>query len=225
MKLHQIAKGTRNVKNVPFRLASSPPVEGDDWQNAPGTIQIGIRALTPAESSEVLAKAQESALSAGAKEWLATHPLCELHLMVHLVAIACVDSESPSEPFFVSAKEVFESPEIAGDNLAYLAQQVRAHNDSVGPRDAELSAEQLIAVLIREAERPENAPEAFFSRLRPSSQLSCFRSTAKLLTSLLTARSLSGLQETISSIETESASENSSEKSASEPEPGDGSES
>ena len=208
MKLHQIAKGTRNVKNVPFRAANAPDVQGDDWQKEEGTIQVGIRALLPSESSEVLAKAQESALAAGAKEWLATHPLCELHLMVHLVAVACVDSEAPSEPFFVGGpSEVFASPEVAGDNLAYLAQQVKAFNDSLGPRDADFSPEQLIAAIVREAERPENAPETFFSRLRPSSQMSCFRSMAKLLSDLLTVRSLSGLQETTSSTVNESANE------------------
>lgn len=207
MKLNQIAKGTRNVKSVPFRLASAPPVEGEDWQTDPGTIQVGIRALTPAESSEVLAKAQESALAAGAKEWLATHPLCELHLMVHLVAVACVDSDAHGEPFFVGgAKEVLSSPEIAGDNLAYLAQQVKLHNDSIGPRDADLTPEQMIAAIVKEAERPENAPETFFSRLRPSSQMSCFRSMAKLLSDLLTIRSLSGSLDSTSSTETESAS-------------------
>jgi hypothetical protein len=202
MKLHQIVKGTRSIKHVPFRVSNAPEITGDDWQTDENTIQVGIRALTPGESSEVLAKAQESALAAGAKEWLATHPLCELHLMVHLVAVACVDSEKPGEPFFRSAKEILDSPEIAGDNLAYLAQQAKLWNDEVSPRDKELSAEQLITVIVREAERPENAPETFFSRLRPSSQLSCFHSMAKLLSDLLTGRSLSGWQETTSSTET-----------------------
>lgn len=202
MKLHQIAKGTRNVKSVPFRVANAPAVTGDDWQTEEGTIEVGIRALTPSESSEVLAKAQESALAAGAKEWLATHPLCELHLMVHLVAIACVDSEKPGEPFFVGgAKEVLTSPEIAGDNLAYLAQQVKLWNDEVGARPVALTTEQLISAVIREAERPENAPETFFSQLRPSSQGSCFRSMAKLLSDLLMVRSLSGSQDATSSTE------------------------
>lgn len=203
MKLHQIAKGTRNVKNVPFRVSNAPAVVGDDWEKEEGTILVGLRALTPGESSEVLAKAQESALAAGAKEWLATHPLCELHLMVHLVAVACVDSEAPSEPFFVGgAKEILASPEIAGDNLAYLAQQAKLWNDENGPRDADLTAEQLVSAVVREAERPENAPETFFSRLKPSSQQSCFHSMAKLLSDLLMVRSLSGLRETTSSTET-----------------------
>lgn len=214
MKLHQIAKGTRNVKNVPFRVANAPLVEGEDWETDPSTVQVGIRALTPAESSEVLAKAQESALAAGCKEWLATHPLCELHLMVHLVTIACVDSEKPGEPFFVSAQEVLNSPEIAGDNLAYLAQQVKLWNDEVGARQADITTEQLISAVVREAERPENAPEAFFSLLRPSSQLSCFRSMAKLLSDLLMVRSLSGSPETTSSIESTAQSPATNEPAA-----------
>ncbi len=203
MKLHQIAKGTRNVKSVPFRVANAAPVVGDDWENEEGTIKVGIRALTPSESSEVLAKAQESALAAGAKEWLATHPLCELHLMVHLVAVGCVDDEKRDEPFFVGgAAEVLRSPEIAGDNLAYLAQQVKQWNDEVSPRDPDLTPEQLVAMVMQEAERPENAPEAFFSRLRPSSQGSCFRFMAKLLRDLLMGKLLSGSLEPTSTTET-----------------------
>jgi hypothetical protein len=123
--------------------------------------------------------------------------------MVHLVAVACVDSEAPSEPFFVGgAREILDSPEIAGDNLAYLAQQAKLWNDQLGPRDPDLTVEQLISALVREAERPENAPEAFFSRLRPSSQLSCFRSISRLLTSSLMSKSLFGSPETTSSIAT-----------------------
>lgn len=203
MKLNQIAKGTRSVKRIPFRVSNAPEVQGADWEKDPNTIQVGIRALTPAESSEVLEKARESAEKAGVKEWLATHPLCELHLMVHLVAVACVDSEAPSEPFFVGgAKEILDSPEVAGDNLAYLAQQAKLWNDQLGPREPEMTAEQLISALVREAERPENSPEAFFSRLRPSSQLSFFRSTAKLLTSSLMSKYLSGSPEATSSTET-----------------------
>lgn len=203
MKLHQIAKGTRSVKRIPFRVSNAPDIEGVDWKKDENTIEVGIRALTPAESSEVLEKARDAAEKAGVKEWLATHPLCELHLMVHLVAVACVDSEAPSEPFFVGgAKEILDSPEIAGDNLAYLAQQAKLWNDQLGPREPEMTAEQLISALIREAERPENAPETFFSLLRPSSQLSFFRSTAKLLTSSLMNRYLSGSPEATSSTET-----------------------
>ncbi len=203
MKLHQIAKGTRNVKSVPFRVANAPTVAGEDWEKEEGTIQVGIRALTPSEASEVLSKAQESAFAAGAKEWLATHPLCELHLMVHLVAVGCVDDEKRDEPFFVGgAAEVLNSPEIAGDNLAYLAQQVKQWNDEVSPRDPDLTAEQLVAMVIREAERPENAPETFFSRLRPSSQGSCFRSISKLLRDLLMVKLLSGSQEATSTTNT-----------------------
>lgn len=195
MKLHQIAKGTRNVKSVPFRSANAAPIQGDDWEKEEGTITVGIRALTPAESSEVLSKAQASALSAGAPEWLATHPLCELHLMVHLVATACVDDEKRDEPFFVGgSREVLESPEIAGDNLAYLAQEVKNWNDEVGARPVDLTPMQLIAAVLEEAERPENAPETFFSRLRPSLLRRCMHSMAKQLADSLMVKSLSGAQ-------------------------------
>ncbi len=194
MKLHEIKKGTRAVKAVPLRLATAPLLEpGVDWETADdgGTVIVGIRILTGTETSEALEKAQTSAIKAGVPQWLATHPLCQLHEMAQMVAIACVDNDARDEPFFVGgATEVLGDIAIGSENIAYLAQQIRLWQDEVSPRGPEITTERLISAIVQEAERPEHAPEAFFSRLRPSAQLSCFHSIAVLLSSLLTSRSL-----------------------------------
>lgn len=194
MKLHEIKKGTRAVKTVPLRLATAPLLDaGADWETADdgGTVMVGIRILTGTETAEAFEKAQDSARKAGVPQWLATHPLCQLHEMAQLVAAACVDDAARGEPFFVGgAAEVLGDIAIGTDNIGYLAQQIELWQNEVSPRGSEVSEERLISAIVQEAERPEHAPEAFFSRLRPKEQLSCIRSMARMLSDLLANRSL-----------------------------------
>lgn len=193
MKLRQIAKGTRAVKPVLLRLANAPAVDSPDWETDEHTVLVGVRVLTGTEIGEALQKAQESVAKAGVPQWLATHPLCRLHEMAQTVAIGCVDNDSRDEPFFVGGfEEVMGSPEIAGANIAYLFEQIELWNEEVNGRSAKLTGEQLISAIVAEAERPEYAPESFFSRLSAASRVSCFHSLAVMLGGLLTSRSLSG---------------------------------
>lgn len=193
MKLHQIAKGTRAVKPVQLRLANAPAVDGPDWENDENTVTVGVRVLTGTEISEAVQKAQETVAKAGVPQWLATHPLCRLHEMAHTVAIGCVDDEKRDEPFFVRGfDEVMSSPEIGGANIAYLFEQIETWNDEVNGRSQKFTGPQIIAAMVVEAERPENAQETFFSRLSPASRVSFLHSTAVMLTDVLTSRSLIG---------------------------------
>ena len=195
MKLHQVAQGTRAVKPVPLRLANAPLLEaGVDWEKADdgGTVIVGIRIVTGLETSEAIKKAQDVTAKAGVPQWLATHPLCQLHEMAEMVAIGCVDNEARDEPFFVGgSEEVLASPAIGPENIAYLAEQIRNWQDEVSPRSVAITPEALFSAIVREAERPETAPETFFSQLRPKERASYTHSMAKLLSDLLTSRSLS----------------------------------
>jgi hypothetical protein len=193
-KLRDIAKGTRAVKVVPFRPANAPPLEAGAERDD-HTIDVGVRVLTGDEIAEAYSAAQEAALRAGAPQWLDTHPLCRLHEMAQTIAVACVDVDSTdrAEPFFVGgAQEALSSPELGGENIAYLYQQFRDWEDECRgtPLDTATPAE-VISFVVEEAERPENAAGAPFSRLRPSSQRNLVHSICVLCTSLLTARSLS----------------------------------
>jgi len=197
MKLHEIKKGTRAVNPVPLRLATAPLLEpGVDWETADdgGTVIVGVRILTGEETSIALKEAQASVSKAGVPHWLATHPLCQLHEMAQLVAVACVDNDSRDEPFFIGgAAEVLGDIAIGSDNIVYLAQQIEDWQSQVSPRGKEIGNEELFAAIVREAERPENAQETFFSRLRQKERTSCIHSMAVLLSSLLTSRSLTSL--------------------------------
>jgi hypothetical protein len=221
MKLRDIAQGTRAVKSVPLRLANAPLLEaGVDWEKADdgGTVIVGVRIVTGLETSEAIKKAQDVTAKAGVPQWLATHPLCQLHEMAEMVAIGCVDNEARDEPFFIGgSEEVLASASIGAENIAYLAEQIRNWQDEVSPRGADITPEVLMHAIVREAERPENAPEAFFSRLRPKERVSCIHSMAKLLSDLLTNRSLSSLVSTGSSSTTTASSSPSPEPPTSPP--------
>jgi hypothetical protein len=210
MKLHEVAKGTRAVKPVPLRLANAALLEaGVDWEKVDdgGTVIVGVRIVTGLETSDAIKKAQDAVAKAGVTQWLATHPLCQLHEMAEMVAIGCVDNEEHSEPFFIGGSdEVLASPAIGPENIAYLAEQIRNWQDEVSPRSAEITPEVLMHAIVREAERPENAQETFFSRLRPKERASCIHSMAVLLSTLLTSKSLSSQDFTASSTTTTESS-------------------
>lgn len=201
-KLRDIAKGTRAVKTVPFRLASAPLLAAGD-ESDEHTIQVGLRVLNPGEVQLVYENAVQDAAKSGVPQWLETHPLCRLHEMVHTLALACVDADSGErlEPFFVGgAEEIRGSNDLSADSIAYLwAQQQLWQDECTGPRGAAKTPGELIAMVAEEAARPENARDVPFSRLRPSSQLSCFHSICVLLWSSLTGKLPSGSGESATS--------------------------
>lgn len=193
-KLSNIAKGTKAIKAVPFRPANAPLLAAGQ-ESDEHTKPVGVRVLAPGEIREIYECAQASALKGGAPQWLDTHPLCRYHLMVQTLAVACVDADSGerAEPFFVSVEEIETSPAMGGDNIAYLYEQHRLWEDECGGREKHYTPEEMIQIIIREAERPENAPDSPFSRLGPSSRLSLEHSICVLCTSLLTVRSVTSL--------------------------------
>lgn len=205
MKFRDVAKGTRAIKRAEFRLANAPPVKvplGSPLPQDEYTVAVGLRVLTGAEIASVYEKAQAAAKAAGQAEWLSEHPLCRLHEMAQTLAVACVDIEAPAEPFFASAQEVLDSPEIGGDNIAYLYTLHQLWQDQCSIRTDELTVEQVIGLLATEADRPENA-ESPLARMRPSSVASFLRITASLFMSSLTAKSLSGSGDDTSSSSSE----------------------
>lgn len=222
MKLRNVAKGVRAVKTVTFRLANAPeprPVElGEEPVRDEHTIEVGVRVLTGGEYAEALSKAQADAQQKGVKEWLDTHPLCRLYEMVHVLAVACVDTEARDEPFFASAQEILDSPEVGEDNIAYLYALQRAWQDECSPFIKDFTAEQVVALLATEAERPENAAEQSpFSRMRASTLESFFRITARLFQGLLITRLVSTSPDALNTSELSKNSENETEQA--EPEP------
>jgi hypothetical protein len=210
LKLKQLALGVRAVKAVPFRLANAPEPPAEEGVEDPHVHMVGVRVMTGTEIADAYEKAQTDAAKRGVKEWLDTHPLCRLHLMAHTLAIACVDNEKRDEPFFVSADEVMSSPEIGGDNIAYLFEQQGAWQAENSLNTKGKTAEEVIGLLVVEAARTENDKSPFADMPR-ASLLNCIRTMAHLLLSFVTDRSGSGSPDATSSNETPKSSESASE--------------
>jgi hypothetical protein len=208
LKLRELAKGTRAVKAVPFRLANAPeppPEEGQD----PHVHMVGVRVMTGDEIAAAYEKAQTDVAKRGVAQWLDTHPLCRLYLMAHTLAVACVDNEARDEPFFVSAQQVMSSPEVGGDNIAYLFEQQQAWQAESALDAKGKTPEEVIGLLAMEAARTENA-ESPFDRMPRATLVSCLRSSARLLTTLLMGNSDTGSSDDSNSSETPKNSESES---------------
>lgn len=189
MKLRDVVKGTRAVKPITFRLANAPPppplsaeeaAAGVSSSQDPGLVTVGVRVLTAGEQHIIFARALEDAKSKGVAEWAENNPICRLAQMIRTLELACVDAEKTDEAFFASAAEIESSPEIGVDNLVMLFEEHDQWQDECSFQASKhLSFDQMLQVVIEEAERDDNALSPF-SRLRPGMRASCTRFLAKL---------------------------------------------
>lgn len=214
MKLRDIAKGSRAVKPVKFRLANAPLLAAGAEEDE-HTITVGVRVLTPGEVAQVYENAIADAAKQGVGQWLDTHPLCRLHEMQRTVLLACIDYDSAerAEPFFASLDEVRDHPGMGADNLAYLFAQWRLWQDEVAGNLRKTPGE-LVAMIVEEAGRPENAPDGPFSRCSPNMLQDCLHSICVLYVSLLVTKSPSTLPESIFTANNSRPSEEPPEKPA-----------
>lgn len=183
MKLRDVAKGTRATKLVTFRLANSPPLPpltaeqvaaGVSVVPDPAMVSALVRVLNDDERHEIFEQAARDAAARGVPEWKAEHPICRLAQMERTILIACEDADHPGQPFFDSIEQIRASYEIGGDNVALLYEAQDNWQQECSFGNKALSAEQMISVIVQEAERPESA-ESPFARLRPGFAASCLR--------------------------------------------------
>lgn len=204
MKFAQVVQGTKATKVVTFRLLSAPyqPPPPTD-QVAPGATVVSdpaekrcrVRVLSEAEQIEIFRLAEEGAAAKGVKEWKPDHPICRLYQMAHTILVACVDADDPSAPYFDSLEQITSSHELGSDNIAllYEAQDEWQTECTFGNREKKLELGELLHILTKEAERPENSAEATpYDALRPGSRKALVRSTAILLFGLLKGNSDTG---------------------------------
>ena len=200
MRLRDIENGKRAIKRVPFRPAIGAAQPGRAPLEAHAEeITVGVRVLSGEETRQVYEKAREAALASGVEAWSEDDPLCRLHRMAHQIVLACVEvPDDPSEelpddprPFFDSVHQVMHSPIVGRDNIVYLFDRTEAWQDECGLPEHKLTPEQVIAILLQEAERPENA-DSPLDRMRPGLARSFLRTTAALFANLLRDKSDSG---------------------------------
>jgi hypothetical protein len=197
VRLKDVAKGTWAVKTVPLRLANTVEAAqpGQPPSSEPTTIPVGVRALTGDETALVYQKAEVDARAKGVTTWSDEHPLCHLYVMVHTLAVAVVDADSPHAapvPFFNGAEHVLSSPLICTDNIAYLYERQQDWQDECSIETKSMTVDQVIGTLLEEADRPENA-DSPLERMRPGLRRSFLHTTAVLFATLQRARLGSGL--------------------------------
>lgn len=197
MRFSEIAKGTRAVKRVKFRLANGPAPSVEPGQappDDPSTVEVGVRVLTGEETATVYYRAQEAARAKGVDTWDGDREVCRLFLYVHSLVLGCVDPDSPEggepRPFFDSAEQILASPDLGTDNIAFLYEQLEAWQDECSIRPTAVGLDQAVAIILREADRPENAKSPF-DGMRPAMLRSYLRTLAPLLRDLLRDRLLS----------------------------------
>lgn len=184
----QIIKGTRARKRVtlPLAGASCDPATLE-WKGA--VVELDLRALSPLERAEVTAAARAFAVEKGVADPNADEALYVQGLMLHTLAVACIDAESPEDaprPFFDGGfEQLYKTEALSTDHIAYLYELQEMWEDEVSPRVNTVKAADLIATTLKAA----SGDAYFFVRLRPSTRWSCFRTMAARLLDSLTRSS------------------------------------
>lgn len=153
--------------------------------------RFGVRPLNGLEEAEALRLARSDATEAGVSDPKPGDPVYDLALMVHTLAIGCVDIDSAKDaraPFFGGgAAEIRRH--LSREEIVYLYAQHQAWQDEAAPTALRLTSEEmLVGVATMGGESDEDAAR-FFLRLRPGMQLSFTRFTARLAWSSLVPKS------------------------------------
>lgn len=196
MKLKDVAKGSWAIRPVTLRLVNTSQAAQPGAAPSGESVEVtlGVRLLTGEETAQVYQKAQSDAAKHGVTTWIDEHPLCRLMQAARTLELACVDIDSdPKAParFFESAEEVLTSPNVGTDNIAYLFERWQDFVDDCSIESKTMTADEVVATILAEAERPENAPSPLV-RMRPGLRASFLRTTAVLFSSLATSKSPSG---------------------------------
>lgn len=183
----QIATGRRARKpaKLPLPHARFDAVRGE-WEGP--TADLAIVAITEAEYAEILGKARKYAQEHGVTAPEPGDDLYERGIMVHTLAAACIDAESPEndpKPFFSSASEIIASEVMTPEIVAYLYGIQQQHQDEYNPLVKELSAEEFMAGLIATA----GGNPGFFLSSRPGTQWSFVHTLASQRLSSMTHES------------------------------------
>lgn len=173
---------------LPLLGATWSPEKGV-WEGA--TIDLDVRVLTPSEDLEVLRLSREFAKAKGVEKPEDGEPIYDYAIRLHTVLLGAVDRDSLKTdpvPFFASLAEIVTSKRICQDQVNYLYEQQREHQDAVAPRPGSLSPAQFMATAVAIA----GGNLDFFVSLRPSTRWIFTRTLAAQHIDSLMRKSLSG---------------------------------
>lgn len=177
-KFASIEEGARARKPVTLPLLGSTyDVEKAEWVGA--KVELAVCALGPGEDIEILRQAREYAASRGVAKPEAGEPIYDYAVKLHTLVASCLDVDSPlekPEPFFGSVAEITKSKVICQDQVNYLYEVQREHQDTVAPRPGSMSHGEFMAAVVHVA----GGDLDFFGAMRPSMQWSFTRTLAAL---------------------------------------------
>src|SRR4051812_6340335 len=101
-------------------------------------VPVAVRPLSGTEEGAVLERARAYAVAKGVADPKDGDRLYDLGLMVHVLAIACVDVDDPTRPFFdKGAQQVLDNLDADRIALLYEAQQV--WQEECSPRKSKMN--------------------------------------------------------------------------------------
>jgi len=193
MKYSSIIQGPRLRKTIDLpRPGASVDPETGAWCGP--TLKLDVRPLRPDEHDAVIAKARAYAIANGSTDPGEDDELYQRGKMLHTLAIACVDVDSPAndpQPFFDGGvTQLLSSEELTPEVLAYLYEHQQIHQDECSPLLKKQTPAEFAAAVMRTAQG-ENGDMSFFVSSRPGMRWSFTLSMARLLASSMTLASLS----------------------------------
>jgi hypothetical protein len=189
-KFSDIAEGTRARHPATLPLPGARVnAETGEWEGP--TVALDLRALREDEYVQVLERARAFAVARGVAHPEPGDDIFERGKMVHTLAVACIDKDSPPEapaPFFDGGWEsIHRASNLTPEVVAYLALKQALFQDEVNPLATSQSPAEFMAAVIKTA----GGDLGFFVNSRPGLQWSFTRTLASQLLALLADRSLS----------------------------------
>lgn len=212
-KFSEVAAGYRARRPIKLPLpgAQVDPETGE-WVGP--NVDLDIRVLRDDEYTDVLQHALAFARKRGLEKPEDGDPLYERGKMVHTLAIACIDRESPKEapaPFFDGGVEQIQTSEaMTPEVIGYLFLQQQIFQDEVSPLRKDMTPAEFLAAAIQTAK----GNMAFFVNSRPGVQWNFLRTMASQFIASLAASSPSSLSSTPQGTTSDSESRSKDEEPA-----------
>lgn len=179
-KFSSIVAGPRARKRVVLPLPGAA-CDGETGKWDGPTVDVDVRTVRADEHDKVLASARRYAIENGVAEPSDGDELFERGRILHTLAIACVDVDSPVDapaPFFDGGVEqILSSESLTPEVLAYLYEQQAIFQDESSPLMKTQSPVEFTAALMATAE----GDMSFFVYSRPGLRWSFTHTMAKLL--------------------------------------------
>ena len=166
MRFSQATLGTRAERPVEITIRGVP-------------VKLAVRPLSGDEEGLALSRATEYAKAKGAAKVEPNNPIFDLGLMVHQLALACVDVDSPANAraafFDGGADQIFGS--LDTEEIAFLHARYELWQSECSPSQRARTPAELVELLVKIVEAEDDLP---FALARPGTLLSLLRITGRL---------------------------------------------